>query len=210
MRDFTPRELACLQGYPMNYEFSDTNKTSVKGQIGNAVPPLPWSVIMRSCHKSLSDYLAGRIDAAGRPITRNETTTALPLAFGTTPQAGPSSSHRGTRVASREPRSLPLEIMPSINVPIRCPDSHQAPLGPPTPTIISLGKRKLHEAFIDLTLEDNAERSPRSLPTSRLTSRTGPTPSAPNRQRFARQSQNDYVDLTGDSRDNGFIDLTKN
>jgi DNA (cytosine-5)-methyltransferase 1 len=35
-RGFTNREYACLQGFPMNHQFSQVN---VKKQIGNAVPP---------------------------------------------------------------------------------------------------------------------------------------------------------------------------
>lgn len=37
-RTFTNRELACLQGFPLDHEFLG-NKTSVRKQIGNAVPP---------------------------------------------------------------------------------------------------------------------------------------------------------------------------
>jgi DNA (cytosine-5)-methyltransferase 1 len=36
-RPFTAREFACLQTFPMDFEFSDHN---VRKQIGNAVPPL--------------------------------------------------------------------------------------------------------------------------------------------------------------------------
>lgn len=38
-RTFTNRELACLQGFPLDHEFLG-NKTSVRKQIGNAVPPI--------------------------------------------------------------------------------------------------------------------------------------------------------------------------
>ena len=36
-RDFTLREIACLQGFPLEHEFSNTR---ARKQIGNAVPPL--------------------------------------------------------------------------------------------------------------------------------------------------------------------------
>lgn len=36
MRAFTGREVACLQTFPMDFQFSDVN---VRKQIGNAVPP---------------------------------------------------------------------------------------------------------------------------------------------------------------------------
>lgn len=37
-RDFTPREIACLQGFPVSHQF-EGNKTAIKKQIGNAFPP---------------------------------------------------------------------------------------------------------------------------------------------------------------------------
>ena len=36
-RSFTPREFACLQGFPLEHKFGDR---SVVKQIGNAVPPI--------------------------------------------------------------------------------------------------------------------------------------------------------------------------
>ena len=36
LRAFTAREVACLQTFPMDFQFSNTN---VRKQIGNAVPP---------------------------------------------------------------------------------------------------------------------------------------------------------------------------
>lgn len=37
-RDFTPREIACLQGFPVSHQF-EGNKTAIKKQIGNAFSP---------------------------------------------------------------------------------------------------------------------------------------------------------------------------
>ena len=49
-RDFTHREFACLQGFPLDYEFV---KTSAKRQIGNAVPPSISKVFLEECKKAL-------------------------------------------------------------------------------------------------------------------------------------------------------------
>ncbi len=49
-RDFTNREFACLQGFPLEHKFG---KTRVKKQIGNAVPPSVAKVIFGHLKESL-------------------------------------------------------------------------------------------------------------------------------------------------------------
>jgi DNA (cytosine-5)-methyltransferase 1 len=50
LRKFTSREYACLQTFPVDYEFS---KKEVVKQIGNAVPPMLSQAIYRAVIKSL-------------------------------------------------------------------------------------------------------------------------------------------------------------
>ena len=49
-RDLTHREFACLQGFPLKHRFGST---SVKKQIGNAVPPLVARAILESVKNAL-------------------------------------------------------------------------------------------------------------------------------------------------------------
>lgn len=50
LRRFTPREVACLQTFPLSFEFSHRN---VRKQIGNAVPPKLAEAIYREISRSL-------------------------------------------------------------------------------------------------------------------------------------------------------------
>lgn len=45
LRDYTPRELACLQGFPMHHVFEGDSRGAIKKQIGNAFPPCVVRVI---------------------------------------------------------------------------------------------------------------------------------------------------------------------
>lgn len=49
-RDFTHREFACLQSFPLQHRFGNT---SVKKIIGNAVPPLVSKAILKSVKLAL-------------------------------------------------------------------------------------------------------------------------------------------------------------
>lgn len=49
-RDFTLREYACLQGFPLEHKFG---RIRVKKQIGNAVPPSIAKVLFEEIKKSL-------------------------------------------------------------------------------------------------------------------------------------------------------------
>ncbi|KAI0602623.1 S-adenosyl-L-methionine-dependent methyltransferase [Biscogniauxia sp. FL1348] len=49
LRNFTIRELAMLQGFPVDYQFRG-NTTQIKRQIGNAFPPTVVSVLYRHIH----------------------------------------------------------------------------------------------------------------------------------------------------------------
>lgn len=51
-RGFTNRELACLQTFPLSYEFAGKG---VRTQIGNAVPPLLARAMYQSIIKSLRE-----------------------------------------------------------------------------------------------------------------------------------------------------------
>ena len=49
-RPCTLREVACLQGFPLNHFFG---KQGVRRQIGNAVPPLVMNVLLQNIVKRL-------------------------------------------------------------------------------------------------------------------------------------------------------------
>lgn len=51
-RDFTLKEYACLQGFPLNHVFLGTG---IKKQIGNAVPPCVGRVLFKSIKKDLDE-----------------------------------------------------------------------------------------------------------------------------------------------------------
>lgn len=53
-RDLTDREFACLQGFPLQQRFG---RTSVKKQVGNAVPPGVAGAILGEVGRAL-----GRVD----------------------------------------------------------------------------------------------------------------------------------------------------
>ncbi|KAJ6786980.1 hypothetical protein PWT90_04113 [Aphanocladium album] len=52
LRDFTLRELACLQGFPKKHRFVGT-KTKIRRQIGNAFPPNTVYVLYKHLHEWL-------------------------------------------------------------------------------------------------------------------------------------------------------------
>jgi DNA (cytosine-5)-methyltransferase 1 len=51
-RDFTLREYACLQGFPLNHTFLGSG---IKKQIGNAVPPCVAKVLLKSIKMDLDE-----------------------------------------------------------------------------------------------------------------------------------------------------------
>jgi DNA (cytosine-5)-methyltransferase 1 len=51
-RDFTLREYACLQGFPLNHTFLGSG---IKKQIGNAVPPCVAKVLFKSIKMDLDE-----------------------------------------------------------------------------------------------------------------------------------------------------------
>ena len=51
-RPCTLREVACLQGFPLDHKFG---KQSVRKQIGNAAPPVVMNVIFRHIMEKLRD-----------------------------------------------------------------------------------------------------------------------------------------------------------
>jgi DNA (cytosine-5)-methyltransferase 1 len=56
-RQFTLRELACLQSFPVDHEFnregSQTTRTSIRRQIGNAVPPVMAKALFGAIRKHM-------------------------------------------------------------------------------------------------------------------------------------------------------------
>ncbi|KAL9616433.1 MAG: hypothetical protein Q9204_008577, partial [Flavoplaca sp. TL-2023a] len=56
LRAFSNRELACLQGFPLDHKFSVmASKTEVKKQIGNAFPPSVAAVLFGSIKRQLQE-----------------------------------------------------------------------------------------------------------------------------------------------------------
>ena len=54
-RDFTLREIACLQGFPLEHEFADHGKGKIRKQIGNAVPPIVAKVFFEQIVRALKN-----------------------------------------------------------------------------------------------------------------------------------------------------------
>jgi hypothetical protein len=176
LRNFTLREFASMQMFPDDYWFSGS-KTRIIKQIGNAIPPKIWMLYVKRIVQTLEDFDDGKIDSAGNPITP---VTSL---------AGPSNSslcHRGDRNRKAEDREQSRTLSPD---PIPSTEPQQAQSSGSTPATISPGKRKLDEAFIDLTPGDNDMRS---APTTRR----GP------------HSRNNHIDLTQERADQ-YVDLTE-
>ncbi|KAL8897144.1 MAG: hypothetical protein Q9192_002733, partial [Flavoplaca navasiana] len=56
LRAFSNRELACLQGFPLDHKFSLTaSKTEVKKQVGNAFSPSVAAVLFGSIKRQLQE-----------------------------------------------------------------------------------------------------------------------------------------------------------
>jgi hypothetical protein len=138
LRYFTPRELACLQTFPVDYQFYG-GVTEIKKQVGNAVPPGVWKYYIRSVIQTLEDFDSGKIDETGQPIASD------PLKAGSLLEnvavAGPSRSRVSERVEREQSRTLSPEIVPLSSR--------------STPVKTSLGKRKWE--FVDLTVDDEME-----------------------------------------------------
>lgn len=82
-RRFYLRELAQLQGFPHDFEFLG-NDTEVKTQIGNAVPPYPFSAFMKNIIKTLEDVDEGR-------VPRHEPQRRIPSSEFASPPPNPPS-----------------------------------------------------------------------------------------------------------------------
>ena len=132
-RDLTPREHACIQTFPMDYDFVGT-KTPVKTQIGNAVPPKIWKVFIQGIMETLDDWRAGRIDGHG-----NRTAHTLQNSSALVPQ---HSSRRSSVVQRRSSRANPSAASRS------------------TTSTQLLGSRSFHQGVIDLTAAQAADQLP--------------------------------------------------
>ena len=54
LRPFSLRELACLQGFPLDHGFPTwANRTEIRKQIGNAFPPIMAAVLFKSVKRQL-------------------------------------------------------------------------------------------------------------------------------------------------------------
>ena len=62
LRNFTARELALLQGFPLEYLFAGST-SEVKKQVGNAFPPLAAEALFREIAKTLEAFDIGLTDA---------------------------------------------------------------------------------------------------------------------------------------------------
>jgi hypothetical protein len=187
LRNFTLREFASMQMFPDGYWFSGS-KTKIIKQIGNAIPPKIWMLYVKRIVQTLEDFDDGKIDSAGNPSASNP--SAVNPITPVTSLAGPSNSsvcHRGDRNRKAEDREQSRTLSPD---PIPPTEPQQAQSSDSTPATISPGKRKLNEAFIDLTPGDNDMRQ--SAPTTRR----GP------------HSRNNHIDLTQERADQ-YVDLTE-
>lgn len=66
LRDYTPRELACLQGFPLSHAFEGHCVGVIKKQIGNAFPPCVVKVIYQHLGRWL-ERVDGRLAAPAQP-----------------------------------------------------------------------------------------------------------------------------------------------
>ena len=67
----TVRELLSLNGFPPDFKLPgrhETTNTVLRGQAGNAVPPIVWQKFMLKVKESLQDFADGKIDEAGNRI----------------------------------------------------------------------------------------------------------------------------------------------
>lgn len=80
-RTFTLRELAWLNGIPLDYQFPEIAEAGVRGglskgeilkQIGNCIPPTVWTQFVKSIIDTLEAYDAGELDTDGGIIARGE------------------------------------------------------------------------------------------------------------------------------------------
>ena len=62
LRNFTARELALLQGFPLRYRFAGST-SEVKKQVGNAFPPIAGEALFREIAKTLEAFDSGLTDA---------------------------------------------------------------------------------------------------------------------------------------------------
>lgn len=80
LRNYTPRELACLQGFPLSHMFEGHCQGVIKKQIGNAFPPCVVKVIYQHLRRWLErvDGLRPFPSAVGQIIALPGAAAALP------------------------------------------------------------------------------------------------------------------------------------
>lgn len=71
LRPFTLRELACIQGFPMDYQFVG-NWGEKKRQVGNAVPPVFGAAVMMEVRKTMERCDLEREEQRKRAEERRE------------------------------------------------------------------------------------------------------------------------------------------
>jgi hypothetical protein len=215
LRNYTPRELAELQMFPLDYLFCGS-LTRMREQIGNAVPPGVWEHYIRSVIQTLTDFDAGTIDEAGKINTQNQAIVAVPMLAGRS-NTNATLLDNETRSDREGSRTISPGPVPSIETPFRPTEPWQAQFGSSNATSISQGKRKFQEAFIDLTIKNEAEHVPhRSIIYSHhqldcvTPEWTQPALSVSSTRGvvFDRSSDN-HIDLTGNSARSVIIDLTE-
>jgi hypothetical protein len=210
-RNYTPRELAELQMFTMDYSFCG-KETKIRAQIGNAVPPGVWEHYVRSIITTLEAF------DAGKPIDQVSIATQSSAAA---PSAAKSIHSRVQESFIRESHSLsPEPPLPSIELPFRPIDpqgaKHSRFIPSTTRPAINFGKRKLNEAFVDLTIDDKAGHAPRrSMAMDRpLVARVGTKqnttlPAASTRRAPANFSSNGKLRGSKSSGKGRTIDLTE-
>ena len=110
-RAFSPRELACIQTVPWNFDFCGS-KTNVVKQIGNLLPPAIWKIFLEQVLKTLDDFLDGFIDDIGNPI--QDARQAESFEFSTSSNVG-NSRHRIPLVGNPHlPRFSRAQAGPSL------------------------------------------------------------------------------------------------
>lgn len=102
-REFTLRELACLQGFPLHHVF-EGNKTAIKKQIGNAFAPCVVKVFLEHLRKCLERHDAAEtsLPATPRrsPPPSRPASPASSATIGFSPSPRPSSLNEGSSSSS--------------------------------------------------------------------------------------------------------------
>ncbi|KAK8251042.1 S-adenosyl-L-methionine-dependent methyltransferase [Phyllosticta capitalensis] len=104
-RKYTIRELACLQGFPLNHEFTG-NRADMRRQIGNAVPPMVYQKIIRECREVLK-----RVDQDRATRRRLDSPDIIPIEVERLPEAADITVIQSVEDAMNNPIFPPIVAM---------------------------------------------------------------------------------------------------